>query len=144
MSLSDYFAGKPTARIERPAAYSEQQLALMTKDELNAACMRTVDFALQDIKAQNIVQIDISKNSQFADMMVIASGTSTRHVKALADNVAVEGKAAGFRPIGIEGERDAEWILVDFGAIVVHVMLPATRKFYDLEGMWQNPNPGQI
>ena len=65
------------------------------------------------------------------------SRTEERHGKALADNVAEEAKKAGFRPIGVEGERDAEWILIELGFVVVHVMLPTTRRFYDLEGLWR-------
>jgi ribosome-associated protein len=75
--------------------------------------------------------------SNVSDVLVVASGTSTRHVKALARNVADECKKAGFRPIGVEGETDAEWILVDLGLVVVHVMLPTARSFYDLESLWK-------
>ena len=89
-------------------------------------------------KAKDIIELDVSSISNVADAIVIASGTSTRHVKALADNVADEARKAGFRPIGIEGERDAEWILIDLGYVVVHVMLPTARKFYDLESLWRN------
>ena len=74
-----------------------------------------------------------------ADNMVIASGTSNRHVKALADSVADAAKSAGFPPIGTEGENTGEWILVDLGDVIVHLMLPATREFYDLERLWKNP-----
>lgn len=100
-------------------------------------CLDIVRFALADVKAQNIIEIDVADFSNIADAIVIASGTSTRHVKALADNVAEEAKKQGYRPVGVEGERDAEWILIDLGFVVVHVMLPATRKFYDLESLWQ-------
>ena len=82
--------------------------------------------------------MDVSAISNVADAIVIASGTSTRHVKALANNVAEEARKAGFRPIGVEGESDAEWILVDLGLVVVHLMLPTVRKFYDLESLWRN------
>ncbi|MBT8149026.1 MAG: ribosome silencing factor, partial [Gammaproteobacteria bacterium] len=71
-----------------------------------------------------------------ADTMIIASGTSNRHVKSLADNVVQEAKQRGIRAIGVEGDDVAEWVLVDFGAVLVHVMLPATRAFYDLESLW--------
>jgi len=99
-------------------------------------CLKVVHNALTDVKAKDIIELDVSSISNVAD--VIASGTSTRHVKALADNVADEARKAGFRPIGIEGERDAEWILIDLGYVVVHVMLPTARKFYDLESLWRN------
>jgi len=102
-----------------------------------AACLDIVRNALADVKAQNVVEIDVHGISNVSDMLVIASGTSTRHVKALANNVFEDCKKAGFRPIGMEGERDAEWILVDFGLVVVHVMLPTARTFYDLESLWK-------
>ncbi|EKU38509.1 iojap-like protein [Acinetobacter sp. WC-141] len=100
-------------------------------------CLKVVHDALVDVKAKDILQLDVSSISNVADAIVIASGTSTRHVKALADNVAEEARKAGFRPIGVEGERDAEWILIDLGFVVVHVMLPTARKFYDLESLWR-------
>lgn len=106
-------------------------------------CLSVVSEALQDVKAKDIVEMDVSSISNVADAIVIASGTSTRHVKALADNVAEEARKAGFRPIGIEGERDAEWILIDLGFVVVHVMLPTARKFYDLESLWRT-NPESV
>ena len=101
------------------------------------ACLKVVHEALSDVKAKDILELDVSAISNVADAMVIASGTSTRHIKALADNVAEEARKAGFRPIGVEGERDAEWILIDLGFVVVHVMLPTARKFYDLESLWR-------
>lgn len=86
---------------------------------------------------KDILALDVSSISNVADAIVIASGTSTRHIKALADNVAEEARKAGFRPLGVEGERDAEWILIDLGFVVVHVMLPTARRFYDLESLWR-------
>ena len=101
------------------------------------ACLKVVHEALLDVKAKDILELDVSAISNVADYMVIASGTSTRHIKALANNVAEEARKAGFRPLGMEGERDAEWILIDLGFVVVHVMLPTARKFYDLESLWR-------
>lgn len=92
--------------------------------------------ALADLKAKDVVTLDVRNLTSLADVMVIASGTSTRHVKSLADNVVEKAKQAGFRPLGQEGERDAEWILIDLAGVIVHVMLPATRAFYDLERLW--------
>ncbi|MBF7686658.1 ribosome silencing factor [Acinetobacter rathckeae] len=100
-------------------------------------CLKVIHEALTDVKAKDILELDVSSISNVADAIVIASGTSTRHVKALADNVADEARKAGFRPLGIEGERDAEWVLVDLGHIIVHVMLPTARQFYDLESLWR-------
>lgn len=92
--------------------------------------------ALEDLKAKDITVLPVAEASSITDWMVIASGTSNRHVKSLAENVEVDAKHQGFRPIGVEGNDCAEWILVDFGDVIVHVMLPATRAFYDLESLW--------
>ena len=100
------------------------------------ALRQLVIDALEDLKAVNTVGIDVSGLTDVMDHMVIASGTSSRHVKSLADNVSVEAKKQGVRPLGIEGNDVGEWVLVDFGDVVVHVMLPATRDFYDLERLW--------
>ncbi|MGH1485139.1 MAG: ribosome silencing factor [Cellvibrionaceae bacterium] len=92
--------------------------------------------ALDDLKAQDIVTLDVKALSDVTDTLVIASGTSSRHVKSLANNVIEEAKKQNFRPIGMEGIDAGDWALVDFGEIVVHVMLPQSRKFYDLEKLW--------
>ena len=95
--------------------------------------------ALEDRKGRNVVILDVADISDFTDFMVIASGTSNRHVKALADNVVEAAKNAGHEPLGSEGQDTGEWILVDLGDVIVHLMLPATREFYDLERLWRNP-----
>ena len=92
--------------------------------------------ALEDVKAQDIVSIDVKELTGVMDTMVVASGNSNRQVKSLANNVVVDAKKAGFDLIGIEGDDVSEWILVDFGDVIVHIMLPATRVFYDLEKLW--------
>ncbi|WP_343595403.1 ribosome silencing factor [Acinetobacter sp.] len=121
-----------------PSASNSHELSMNNTDKHNVqACLDVVHEALTDVKAKDILELDVSHISNVADAIIIASGTSTRHVKALADNVADEARKAGFRPIGIEGERDAEWILIDLGYVVVHVMLPTARKFYDLESLWR-------
>lgn len=97
--------------------------------------------ALDDLKAVNPVTLDVAALTDVMDYLVIASGTSNRHVKSLANNVCMEAKKRGMRPIGVEGDDAGEWVLVDFGDVVVHVMLPATRDFYDLERLWVNPTP---
>jgi ribosome-associated protein len=93
--------------------------------------------ALQDFKAIDIHQIDVSGQNPLTDLFVIASGNSTRHVKSMAENLIVKAKAAGCQPLGVEGERDAEWVLVDLNDVIVHLMLPQTRAFYNLEKLWQ-------
>lgn len=93
--------------------------------------------ALDDVKAKDVTVIDVRDRTSVTDYMVIASGTSNRHVKSLADNVVLEAKKHGQRPLGAEGEPGSDWILVDLGEVVVHVMLPATREFYDLERFWR-------
>jgi len=98
-------------------------------------CALIVD-ALEDVKAKNIVTLDVRNMTSVTDYMVIASGTSNRHVKALADNVAEKARAAGHRPIGIEGEEGGEWVLIDLQDALVHVMQPAVREFYNLEKLW--------
>ena len=92
--------------------------------------------ALEDIKAVDVVTIAVSSLTDVMDTMIIASGNSHRQVKALANNVLSEAKNAGFSPIGIEGENSGEWILIDFGDIVTNIMLPSSRKFYDLDRLW--------
>ena len=120
-----------------PSASNSHDFAMNTQAADVQACLKVVHEALEDVKAKDILAIDVSLISNVADAIVIASGTSTRHIKALADNVAEEARKAGFRPLGVEGERDAEWILIDLGFVVVHVMLPTARRFYDIESLWR-------
>ncbi|WOJ97938.1 ribosome silencing factor [Congregibacter brevis] len=98
--------------------------------------MDLVAEALEDLKGVNPVTLDVRELSNVMDYLVICSGTSSRHVKSLADNVSRTAKAAGHMPMGVEGEDAGEWVLVDLGDVVVHVMQPATRDFYDLERLW--------
>lgn len=95
--------------------------------------------ALEDLKAVNPVTLDVRGLTNVMDYLIITSGTSNRHVKSLADHVSVEAKKQGVHPMGMEGQEAGEWVLVDFGDVVVHVMLPATRDFYDLERLWSHP-----
>lgn len=92
--------------------------------------------ALDDIKAKDIVKLDVRDLTTVTDYMIVASGTSNRHVQALVENVAEKAKAAGHRPIGIEGEEGGEWVLLDLQDALVHVMLPKVREFYNLEKLW--------
>jgi len=100
--------------------------------------------ALDDLKAQHVTVLPVSELTSIADYMVIATGTSSRHVKALAQEVEKKAKQAGFMPIGTEGEQSAEWLLVDLGDVIVHLMQASAREFYDLERLWQNPNQKPI
>ncbi|MGE5638836.1 MAG: ribosome silencing factor [Clostridia bacterium] len=101
---------------------------------------RAVVDALEDIKGHDIVVYDTAALPSMFERVVIASGDSTRQVKALADNVQEKLRAQGVRVIGVEGERASEWILVDFGDLVVHVMHPTVRAFYNLEEIWGGKN----
>lgn len=107
----------------------------MTADELK----QLVQSALEDLKGVEITSIDVRKLTSVTDHMVFCSGTSNRHVKSLANNVEVEAKKRGVNLLGSEGQQEGEWVLVDFGDVIVHVMLPETRAFYDLERMWSTP-----
>ena len=103
--------------------------------DLNALKAVVMD-ALDDMKAKDIVCLDVKPLTSVADLMVVASGTSSRHVKSIADRIRERVRDAGFKPLGVEGEEAAEWVLVDLGDIIVHVMQPDTRRFYDLEKLW--------
>ena len=92
--------------------------------------------ALEDLKAKNIVQLDVREMTDVTDTLIIASGTSNRHVKSIANNVVEDSKKLGYMPLGVEGIDAGDWVLVDFGDIVVHVMQEETRNFYELEKLW--------
>jgi ribosome-associated protein len=104
----------------------------MQTDELKALALR----ALEDLKGLHIAEYDVRDMTTVTDVMIIASGTSDRHVKSLADAVVMACKKAGVPPLGVEGEREGEWVLVDLGDVVVHVMQPRIREFYALEKLW--------
>lgn len=96
----------------------------------------TVVRAIEDLKGRDIQRIDVGELTDVTDLLVIATGTSSRHVKSIADNVVEEARKAGARPIGVEGKEAGEWILVDFGEVVVHLMGEEARRFYALEKLW--------
>lgn len=104
----------------------------MNSEELS----RLVVEALEELKAQDIVTLDVRWMTSVTDYMVIASGTSNRHVKSLADAVADKAREAGHKPIGMEGIESSEWVLLDLQDVLVHVMLPRVREFYNLEKLW--------
>ena len=102
-----------------------------------------VEDALDDLKGMDIRVLDVRGKTSVTDFMVIATGNTERQVKALANNVLVKVKEQGIKPLGIEGETPAEWVLVDIGDVIVHVMTPKVRDFYNLEKLWDVDTPGE-
>lgn len=139
-------AGAPPARrtaaaVARPAAPRKPAAGKPAPGKSARAPKRpalvdVVLTALEDLKAQNVTVLDVRNLTSVTDTIVIASGTSDRHVKSLAGNVVASAAEAGYRPLGREGERDGEWVLVDLADVIVHVMLPRVREFYGLEKLW--------
>ena len=105
----------------------------MDSDELLALARES----LEDIKANDLQVLDVRGLTSVADYLVIASGTSNRHVRSIADNVISNAKQAGETPIGVEGMDSGEWVLIDLADVIVHVMQPRVREFYKLEDLWQ-------
>ncbi len=133
-------AAKPTrVRASRPAVEPAVEAVhgkVAKLPAFTASLRKQVLAALDELKARDIKEIDVREKASFTDLLVIASGTSSRHVKSIADEVVKFSKRAGVMPLGVEGEKEAEWVLVDLGDIVVHVMLPRIREFYALERLW--------
>ena len=97
---------------------------------------RLITDTMEDLKAQDVQTLDVRALTTMTDYMVIASGRSARQVKAIADKVIEAAKTRKVRPLGVEGEQQAEWILIDFGDVIAHVMHPDTREYYQLEKLW--------
>jgi ribosome-associated protein len=125
-------AGKVKAKA---AVKATPRKAAATKPE--SKLREVVLGALAELKAVDVKALDVRGITDITDTMVVASGTSDRHVKSLAERVTQRCKEAGFRPFGIEGERDGEWVLLDLQDVVLHVMLPRVREFYALEKLWE-------
>ena len=102
---------------------------------------KIIIYALEDVKGINIQLLDVRGKSSFTDFMIIVTGNTHRQVKGLANNIVTKVKEKGFIPLGIEGEQAGEWILVDLNEIIVHVMQPAIREFYNLEKLWGENSP---
>jgi ribosome-associated protein len=102
----------------------------------SAKIVQAVEGALDEMKAVNVQVLDVRRLTDIADTMIIASGNSDRHVRSIADRVIEHARKAGFRPLGVEGEREGEWVLVDLQDVIVHIMLPRVREFYRLESLW--------
>jgi ribosome-associated protein len=137
-------AGSPAARAAvgakkksaTPKKSTRAPKAAPPKKRAPAGLTAVVTAALDDMKAQHVMVFDVRGLTDVTDTVVIASGTSDRHVKSLASSVVAQARAAGFRPLGVEGEREGEWVLVDLQDLIVHVMLPRIREFYALEKLW--------
>jgi ribosome-associated protein len=127
-------AKKTTAKSKVVRA-AKPRAARATK-AVKPALQKIVTDALDDMKALDVKVLDVRGLADFADSMVIASGTSDRHVRAVAKHVVEKAKEAGFRPHGLEGDQDGDWVLIDLSEMIVHVMLPRVREFYGLEKLW--------
>lgn len=122
---------------ETPLKHMTTRTSLRPTAERVSPLREAVTTALDDMKAVNVRVLDVRGLTDIADTMVIASGNSDRHVRSIAERVVEKAKAAGFRPLGTEGARDGEWVLVDLQDLIVHVMLPRVREFYGLERLWE-------
>lgn len=141
-SSSRTLTKKKVAAVARPKRQAAKaKAAPARRASPTTRLVSLVRAALDDMKAVNVRVLDVHGQSDIADFMVVASGNSDRHVKAIADRVVQQAKAAGIRPWGIEGERDGEWVLVDLPDVLVHVMLPRAREFYALEQLWEPVRP---
>ena len=115
---------RQSSRTPQPSPAHEQKLR------------QRVLAALDELKAKDVTEIDVRGKTSIADWLIDGAGTSSRHVKSIADEVVKFAKQAGVLPLGVEGQQEAEWVLVDLGDIIVHVMLPRIREFYGLERLW--------
>jgi ribosome-associated protein len=129
---------KPPAE-ESPAAKKPARAKRSKPKKAPRTLLQVVAGALDDLKAADVQVLDVRHLTTVTDTMIIASGRSDRHVRAIGSAVVEQCKKAGYRPLGVEGERSGEWVLVDLADVVVHVMLPRVREFYNLEKLWDMP-----
>ncbi|NLG78044.1 MAG: ribosome silencing factor [Xanthomonadaceae bacterium] len=122
--------------VAKKAAKKSAAKSSGAKVKAPASLVKIVERALDEMKAVNVRVLDVQKLTDITDTMIIATGNSDRHVRSIADRVVEHAKKAGFRPMGVEGERDGEWVLVDLHDVIVHIMLPRVREFYRLESLW--------
>jgi ribosome-associated protein len=135
------FRKKPTRpKVQTDAANKTRKAPAKRKPKKAPKSLeQVVAGALDDLKAVDVRVLDVRHLTTVTDTMVVASGRSDRHVRAIAGAVVEQCKKAGYRPLGVEGERSGEWVLVDLADLVVHVMLPRVREFYNLEKLWDMP-----
>ena len=130
---------KSTSKTRPAAAVAAARPVKAPRGSALVALEKLAREALEDMQAVNIQVLDVRGLTDVADTMIVCSGTSDRHVRALAELVIERAKAAGRRPMGTEGKQDAEWVLVDLQDVLVHVMLPRVREFNALEQLWEAP-----
>ena len=127
---------KTTSRGKAVSAGRARSAEKNTVTKVPPSLKTVVADALADMKALEVKVLDVRGLTDIADWMVIASGTSDRHVRSVAQRVVERTKEAGFRPHGVEGQQDGDWVLIDLNEMIVHVMLPRVREFYGLEKLW--------
>jgi ribosome-associated protein len=126
---------KKSTTASKPPRVVKPRAASPTKP-VKALLKNVIVDALADMKALDVKLLDVRGLTDIADYMIIASGTSDRHVRSVAQRVVEKTKEAGFRPHGVEGQQDGDWVLIDLSEMIVHVMLPRVREFYGLEKLW--------
>ncbi len=142
--LSEYGAhNAPRARNEGDATQSAQAQSQARADAQAPAteAVGVARFQLEEMKAEDIVEIDLVGRSSIADAMLVASGRSDRHVGAIADKLVTALKEGGFGPVRVEGMPTCDWVLIDVGDIIVHIFRPEVRGFYNLEKIWSPDRP---
>ena len=132
---------KPTRKLLRPDVSSARRKPSNADVDAHALLQKTIMGALERLKAKDVVALDVRDKTSMTDLIVIATGTSSRHVKGLAEEVVKSSKQIGQVPLGVEGAREGEWVLVDLGDAIIHVMLPRSREFYGLERLWTVGDP---